>query len=114
MSSRPNAVSVFEKAITEHLEVVRQVQDQQGVLKAIALTMTATLRAGKILWSGNGGSASDSQHLAAEIVGRFRRERPGLPSVAPTPETSMRWPTIMATKRCFHAKWKRWECGATC
>jgi D-sedoheptulose 7-phosphate isomerase len=48
------------------------------------------LRAGgKILWCGNGGSAADSQHLAAEIVGRFRRERRGLPSVALTTDTSI-------------------------
>jgi D-sedoheptulose 7-phosphate isomerase len=52
--------------------------------------MTATLRAGgKILWCGNGGSASDSQHLAAEIVGRFRRERKGLASVALTTDTTL-------------------------
>jgi len=52
--------------------------------------MAATLRAGgKILWCGNGGSAADSQHLAAEIVGRFRRERRGLPSMALTTDTSI-------------------------
>ena len=38
---------------------------------------------------GNGGSAADSQHLAAEIVGRFRRERRGLPSIALTTDTSI-------------------------
>ncbi len=78
------------KAIAEHLHVVRQVEQQQKLLEAIALTMTATLRAGgKILWCGNGGSAADSQHLAAEIVGRFRRQRRGLPSVALTTDTSI-------------------------
>jgi D-sedoheptulose 7-phosphate isomerase len=60
------------------------------VLEAIAMAMTATLRArGKILWCGNGGSAGDSQHLAAEIVGRFRRERCGLASMALTTDTSI-------------------------
>jgi D-sedoheptulose 7-phosphate isomerase len=90
MSSSPEGAEIFSKAIAEHLEVVRQVGEQQGVLEAIALAMTATLRAGgKILWCGNGGSAADSQHLAAEIVGRFRRERRGLPSVALTTDTSV-------------------------
>jgi D-sedoheptulose 7-phosphate isomerase len=90
MSNTPDPASIFGKAIAEHLEVVRQVEAQQPVLQAIALAMTATLRAGgKILWCGNGGSASDSQHLAAEIVGRFRRERKGLASVALTTDTTL-------------------------
>ena len=90
MSSSPNAEEIFGNAIAEHLEVVRQVEDQQPVLEAIARAMMATLRAGgKILWCGNGGSAGDSQHLAAEIVCRYRRERRGLPSVALTTDTSI-------------------------
>ena len=43
----------------------------------------------KVLWFGNGGSAADSQHLAAEFVGRFRRERRGWPSIALTADTSI-------------------------
>lgn len=70
--------------------MVRQLETQQPVLEAIALAMTATLRAGgKILWCGNGGSAGDSQHLAAEVVGRFRRARQGLASIALTTDTSI-------------------------
>jgi len=49
----------------------------------------STLRAGgKILWCGNGGSAGDSQHLAAELVGRYRRERRGMASLALTTDSS--------------------------
>jgi D-sedoheptulose 7-phosphate isomerase len=43
---------------------------------------------GKALACGNGGSAADSQHFAAEIVGRFERERPGMPAIALTVDTS--------------------------
>ena len=43
----------------------------------------------KVLWCGNGGSAADSQHLAAELMGRFRRERRGLASIALTTDTSV-------------------------
>ena len=42
----------------------------------------------KVLSCGNGGSAADSQHFAAEIVGRFERERPGMPAIALTVDTS--------------------------
>nr|WP_243638783.1 D-sedoheptulose 7-phosphate isomerase [Lucifera butyrica] len=44
---------------------------------------------GTVFFMGNGGSAADSQHLAAELVGRFQRERKGLPSVALTTDTSI-------------------------
>ena len=51
--------------------------------------LAAALKAGrKVLACGNGGSAADSQHFAAELVGRFERERPGLPAVALTVDTS--------------------------
>lgn len=44
---------------------------------------------GKILLMGNGGSAADSQHIAAEIVGRYQRERKGLPAIALTTDSSI-------------------------
>jgi D-sedoheptulose 7-phosphate isomerase len=106
MSSGPDRVSIFGKAIAEHLEVVRQIEAQQPVLEAIALAMTAALRGGgKILWCGNGGSAGDSQHLAAEIVGRFRRERRGLASIALTTDTSIL--TSVANDYGFEAVFSR-------
>ena len=90
MASGPDAAIVFGKAIEEHLEVVRQIDGSREVLQGIAQAMCATLRAGgKILWCGNGGSAADAQHLAAEIIGRFRRERPAMPSIALTTDTSI-------------------------
>ncbi|HUA99330.1 MAG TPA: D-sedoheptulose 7-phosphate isomerase [Terracidiphilus sp.] len=90
MSIGPDAVSVFSQAIAEHLEVVRQLQERQDSLEEIARVMSAALEAGhKILWCGNGGSAADSQHLAAELVWRFRRERRAMPSIALTTNTSI-------------------------
>ena len=51
--------------------------------KPIADAVVAALRAGKkVLWCGNGGSAAEAQHMAAELSGRFLRERPGLHSEA--------------------------------
>lgn len=56
---------------------------------AIVAAMTRAFRDGhKVLWFGNGGSAADAQHLAAEFSGRFLRERGGLPSEALTVNTS--------------------------
>jgi D-sedoheptulose 7-phosphate isomerase len=53
------------------------------------LALAAALKSGrKALSCGNGGSAADSQHFAAEIVGRFERERPGLPAIALTVDSS--------------------------
>jgi D-sedoheptulose 7-phosphate isomerase len=51
--------------------------------------LAAALKSGhKVLSCGNGGSAADAQHFAAELVGRFERERPGFPAIALTTDTS--------------------------
>jgi D-sedoheptulose 7-phosphate isomerase len=90
MANHPDRETVFGKAIVEHLAVIHGVKEKQDLLEAIARVMAAALHRGnQILWCGNGGSAGDSQHLAAEIVGRFRRERRGLPSIALTTDTSI-------------------------
>ena len=90
MSSNPSAASIFGKALHEHLDVVRATESLLPVLTAIAAAMTSCLRAGgKILWCGNGGSAADAQHLAAEIVVRFTRHRRGMASIALTTDTSI-------------------------
>jgi len=61
----------------------------EAVVEQIAQTMITAFRAGrKVLWCGNGGSAADAQHLAAEFSGRFLRERRGLPSEALSVNTS--------------------------
>ena len=85
MLSPVNLESIFSEAITSHLLLIRHLEQQQKKLQAIANRMTQALLDGnKILWCGNGGSATDAQHLAGELIGRFRRERPGMASVALT------------------------------
>jgi len=55
----------------------------------IAQVIVSGLRSGhKLLLVGNGGSAADAQHIAAEIVGRYKRERPAWPAIALTTDTS--------------------------
>ena len=81
---------LFSKSIADHLAVINELKAQQPTLERIAREMAdAILSGNKILWCGNGGSAADSQHMAAEFVGRFRRERKGLPSIALTTDTSI-------------------------
>jgi D-sedoheptulose 7-phosphate isomerase len=85
MPSPLNLESVFSEAITGHLAVIHQLDSQRQRLEEVARRMTwAVLEGHKILWCGNGGSASDAQHLAAELVGRYRRDRPGLASISLT------------------------------
>lgn len=60
------------------------------VIARAATVMTECLLAdGKVLACGNGGSASDAQHFAAELVGRFERERPELPALSLATDTSL-------------------------
>jgi len=58
------------------------------IAQAVELMVKCLLANGKILACGNGGSAADSQHFAAELLGRFERERPGLAAIALTTDTS--------------------------
>jgi D-sedoheptulose 7-phosphate isomerase len=67
------SISVKEKFIQNHLDTVIEVS------KAIA---TAFSEGNKLILFGNGGSATDASHIAAEFVNRFKRERPGLPAIA--------------------------------
>jgi len=57
--------------------------------RTIAAAIVAALRAGnKLLIVGNGGSAADAQHIAAEIIGRYKQDRPGYAAIALTTDTS--------------------------
>ncbi len=57
--------------------------------RKIAAVILAALRAGnKLLIAGNGGSAADAQHIAAEIVGRYKQDRPAWAAIALTTDTS--------------------------
>lgn len=62
----------------------------QAALQAAAHACVSSLKAGgKVLLAGNGGSAADAQHVAGELVSRFAFDRPGLPAIALTTDTSI-------------------------
>lgn len=106
--SRLEVVQRFDvvSVIDEHLSIVGQVKNLAPAITQVARKMIAVLRGGgKVLWMGNGGSAADSQHLAAELVGRFARERPGLASIALTTDTSIL--TALANDYCFDRVFSR-------
>lgn len=60
----------------------------EPIASASRLIITSFLEGGKILSCGNGGSAADAQHFSSEMLNRFERERPGLPAIALTTDTS--------------------------
>ena len=89
------------KVIADHLEVTSQLPQLRPQIEQIAARMTSVvLSGGKVFWMGNGGSAADSQHLAAELVARFSRERRALASIALTTDSSVL--TAVANDYCFH------------
>lgn len=77
-------------ALTEHLQVFHALTEScLPAIEAGAAEIIATYRRQrKVLLCGNGGSASDAQHIAAELVGRYEAERAGLPAIALTTDTS--------------------------
>lgn len=81
---------VVRRSLSEHSAVFASIAD--GMIDSIESCvglLTKTLRAGrKVLICGNGGSAADAQHIAAELVGRYETERIALPAIALTTDTS--------------------------
>lgn len=85
-----NPTETLHTAITEHQAVFSKLDLLIPQISAVALHLRNCLKnGGKILLMGNGGSAADSQHIAAEIVGRYKKERRGLPAIALTTDTSI-------------------------
>jgi phosphoheptose isomerase len=76
-------------AIESHLQAVESLKLQLSEVEACGQLLLASLKAGhKILVCGNGGSAADAQHFAAELTGRFETQRRALPAIALTTDTS--------------------------
>jgi D-sedoheptulose 7-phosphate isomerase len=98
--------SAYELALAEHLGTFNALAALQPQVERTAAVMADALRAGgKVMLCGNGGSAADSQHIAAELTGRFRKDRAPLGGIALTTDTSAL--TSIANDYDFNAVFER-------
>lgn len=92
MNNKMHDTSTIAKLLRDSIAVKQQLLADEATLALIAdvaqRCIDALRRGNKILLAGNGGSASDAQHIAAELVGRFEKDRPGLPAMALTTNAS--------------------------
>jgi D-sedoheptulose 7-phosphate isomerase len=89
-NAKESTRDLLTKSLQEHLETVQSLLDLKlGEIEQAGLLICRTLRSGnKILLCGNGGSAADAQHIAAELVGRYEQDRRSFPAIALTTDTS--------------------------
>ena len=82
--------NTIQNEFQTHLETIKKVMEtmEEPLEKAASLAVETLKNGNKILFFGNGGSAADAQHLAAELSGRYKTERRGLPGIALTTDTS--------------------------
>ena len=84
-----NATLFKEKAETLNRYLVETIESNQSQLSLASVLFSNTLSTGNtIFWCGNGGSASESSHLATELVGRFKENRISLPSISLNSDTT--------------------------
>lgn len=85
--------SYITAQIQESLQVMAGMLVDEALLASVEAAAEACIASlsngGKILLAGNGGSAADAQHIAGELVSRFAFDRPGLPAIALTTDTSI-------------------------
>ena len=88
--SSSSTSTLFRDAIDQHQQAVSSLMSYEDHILELSRKMLATIdHGGKIILFGNGGSASDAQHIAAELVGRFGIERDGLPCISLTTDSSI-------------------------
>jgi D-sedoheptulose 7-phosphate isomerase len=109
-------VSMIRAQMKAAAQLIQQMEktSPESILRAAELILHALQNGKKILLCGNGGSAADCQHIAAEFVGRYRKNRRGLPAIALTTDTSIL--TAVGNDFGFHQIFRRQvealgECG---
>lgn len=90
MNSSYQTNKMVKKMIQESIELKEKVKDLAPEIEKAANLIVQTYKNNKkVLIAGNGGSAADSQHVAGELVGRFKQERKALPCIALTTDSSI-------------------------
>ena len=91
MMDRQQGIDLVDASLRQGAELRLAVEQncREKIVEAAFLIIKCLRAGGKVLLFGNGGSAADAQHLAAEFVGRFVRERSGLPAIALTTDSSI-------------------------
>ncbi len=83
----------IQSELDKALDLLRALRADEALMKALEQVADACIRAlnagGKVMFCGNGGSAADAQHLAAELVGKLGYDRPGLAALSLTTDTSI-------------------------
>ncbi len=80
----------FNRAALAHQKAIQSVLAQSQKIELLVQTMVASIKeGGKIIWLGNGGSAADAQHMAAELMVRYVKNRQPIASIALTTDTSI-------------------------
>jgi len=80
---------MLKECLNSHIEVAKKMDEVLGLVEdAAKLCIDSLKNGGKVLLCGNGGSAADAQHIAAELSGRFKKERISLAGIALTTDTS--------------------------
>lgn len=79
----------FSKTLENFNRMASDEALKEQIARAVELCLASLRSEGKILFAGNGGSAADAQHWAGELVSRFYYDRPGLPAIALTTDTSI-------------------------
>lgn len=84
-------IDEISRQMKSHIDVIRMVEEQltDSISACVEMLVDTLSKGGKLLLMGNGGSAADAQHFAAEMVGRFLLERRALPAIALTTDTSI-------------------------
>lgn len=87
------SIDIVRKQVAESERVKAELSKNEEVIAAIAkaadVCTEAYRRGNKTMFAGNGGSAADAQHLVGEFVSKFYFDRPGIPSIALTTDTSV-------------------------
>ncbi len=81
---------IIQSNLEEHKEVLKQLNSVESTIEQVAKLLICSLKENKtIFWCGNGGSASDAQHLTGELIGRFKGHREPLKSISLNADTAV-------------------------